>query len=140
MDIGYAFVVVALLSSAIAFISFIRYLREQENASYRFARAALIIQSITLTAAISILLYYFLSRDFNVEYVASYSDRGLSLAYTISALWGGAPGSLLLWSWLLSLFITIISLREKKDKLTGYALAILLTISMFFISMLITFL
>ncbi len=138
MDIGYSALAVALIASAISFVSFILYLRKQDESQYGFARIALVIQTVLLTAAISLLLYYFLIHDFNVEYVALYSERSLSLEYTISALWGGASGSLLLWAWLLSLFMTAIALRERKDRLTGYALGILLTISLFFLSLLVT--
>ncbi|MCL4435447.1 MAG: cytochrome c biogenesis protein CcsA [Thaumarchaeota archaeon] len=137
MDIGFVFIVVSLIASAIAFISFARYIKQQDNAIYKFGRIALVIETVLITVAISILTYYFLTRDFNVEYVASYSDSTLPLAYTISALWGGASGSMLLWAWLLSLFMTGIAIRERKDRLTGYALSILLTVNMFFLLMLV---
>ncbi|MCL4435881.1 MAG: cytochrome c biogenesis protein CcsA [Thaumarchaeota archaeon] len=138
MDIGYSALAVALIASAISFVSFIRYLRKQDESQYSFARIALVIQTGLLTGAISLLLYYFLIHDFNVEYVALYSERSLPLEYTISALWGGASGSLLLWAWLLSLFMTTIALRERKDRLTGYALGVMLTINLFFLSLLVT--
>ncbi len=137
MDIGFVFIVVSLVASAIAFISFARYIKQQDNSIYKFARITLVIETILITVAISILTYYFLIRDFNVEYVASYSDRNLPLTYTLSAIWGGASGSLLLWAWLLSLFMTGIAIRERKDRLTGYALSILLSVNMFFLLMLV---
>ncbi len=136
MDIGYVFIVVSLLASGIAFISFLRFIKRPDNKIYRLAKITLAIETILITVAISILTYYFLTRDFNVEYVASYSDSTLPLAYTLSAVWGGASGSMLLWAWLLSLFMTGIVIRERKDKLTGYTLSILLTINMFFLLML----
>jgi cytochrome c-type biogenesis protein CcmF len=138
LDIGYSALAVALIASAISFVYFIRYIRQRDESQYGFARIALVIQTALLTGAVVLLLYYFLIRDFNVEYVALYSERSLPLAYTISALWGGSSGSLLLWAWLLSIFMTAIALRERKDQLTGYALSVLLTINIFFLSLLVT--
>ncbi len=139
MDIGYSAQVVALLATVISFIAFLYYLRRrQEESIYNFSRTAIIVQVIMLTVAIAILMRYFLIRDFNVEYVANYSDRSLALIYTISGVWAGASGSLLLWAWILSLFIMAVSFRERKDKITGYALTILLSVNIFFISLLLT--
>jgi len=59
--------------------------------------------------------------------------------YTIGALWGGASGSLLFWAWLLSIFMAVIALRERKDKITGYALSILLTVNIFFTALLVSY-
>ena len=51
------------------------------------------------------LAYAFVSHDFRLRYVAHYSDRSMSLAYLLTALWGGQDGSLLWWLFLLSLYI-----------------------------------
>jgi cytochrome c-type biogenesis protein CcmF len=42
-------------------------------------------------------------KDFSFEYVAQYSSRLLSPEYSLSALWVGQAGSLLLWAWLLGI-------------------------------------
>lgn len=138
MDIGYSALVVALLATIISFVSFIYYGRTKNESIYNFSRTALYAQTLFLTVSVIILLYYFLIRDFNVEYVALYSDNSLSLAYTIGALWGGASGSLLLWVWIISLFMTGIVIREQKDRLTGYALAVILSVNIFLLSLVIT--
>lgn len=138
MDIGYSALVVALLATIISFVSFIYYGRTKNESIYNFSRTALYAQTLFLTASVIILIYYFLIRDFNVEYVALYSDNSLPLAYTIGALWGGASGSLLLWIWIISLFMTGIVLREQKDRITGYALAILLSVNIFLLSLVIS--
>ena len=137
MDIGYSALAVALLATIISFASFIYYTRTQNESIYNFSKTALYGQTFFLTASVIILLYYFLIRDFNVEYVALYSDTSLPLAYTIGAIWGGASGSLLLWAWIASLFMTGIVLREQKDRITGYALAVLLSVNIFLLTLVI---
>src|SRR3972149_596346 len=81
-----------------------------------------------------ILIYAFLIRDFSVEYVSSYSNRDLSTFYTISAFWAGQKGSLLFWTWLLSIFgaVVVIQNRKKNRELMPYVLStISLTLCLF---------
>ena len=57
---------------------------------------------VALTGVIVILIWALLQRDFNFDYVARYSSRLLSWQYSVSALWVGQAGSLLLWAWMLA--------------------------------------
>lgn len=85
------------------------------------------------------LFYLLLTRDFQTAYVAYYTSRDLSLFYTISAFWAGQQGSLLLWAWFLSIFVTIVALTDKKyDRITQHATSILLMILSFFLLVLTT--
>src|ERR1043165_1216999 len=59
-------------------------------------RAAYAVHALVAVAAL-VLWRALLSRDFSLEYVASYSSSTLSTPYTIAALWGGQQGSLLFW-------------------------------------------
>jgi cytochrome c-type biogenesis protein CcmF len=53
------------------------------------------------------LVYSFIVRDFSVLYVANNSNSKLPFFYTVSAVWGGHEGSLLLWVFILSVFSTL---------------------------------
>ena len=88
--------------------------------------------------AVIALLYALLTRDFNLEYVSSYSSSTLPLQYTIAALWGGQKGSLLFWTFILNLFSTIVHVqnRTKHRELMPYVTATLMTISLFFLGLL----
>lgn len=83
----------------------------------------------------SSLLYAFLSRDFSIQYVSNYSNRDLSLFYTLSAFWAGQKGSLLLWSMILSIFSSIVSVqnRHKNRELVPYVMVVLHIVLAFFI-------
>ena len=107
-----------------------RWQKEQMIASAERSAITLFVLSSLL---IGILLYAFISRDFSVEYVASYSSSTLPMFYTISALWAGQAGSLLLWAWLLTLFTAIIvwQNRNKNRELLPYVLGTMF-VSMFF--------
>ena len=54
-------------------------------------QAAYAVSGCVVIASIA-LLHALLTRDFNVEYVASYSSSTLPLHYTVAAFWGGQKG------------------------------------------------
>jgi cytochrome c-type biogenesis protein CcmF len=89
---------------------------------------------VLLSIASAGLTYAFVTRDFNVEYVAAYSSRDLPIFYTISAFWGGQKGSLLFWAWILGLFASIVVLqnRRKNRELMPYVVGIIAVVLLFF--------
>jgi cytochrome c-type biogenesis protein CcmF len=98
-----------------------------ENAVY------VVFGFITLTVvALEVLL---LRSDFTVEYVAGYSNRELPLFYKMAALWGGQKGSLLFWSWILTMFGALTALRNRQyaGKLVPYTLGVISVTALFFI-------
>jgi cytochrome c-type biogenesis protein CcmF len=80
------------------------------------------------------LAYAFVSHDFRLRYVAHYSDRGMTLTYLLTALWGGQDGSLLWWLFLLSLYIgaCVKWLGRKYLELQPYIIATLMAVVLFF--------
>jgi len=91
-----------------------------------------------VSIAVMALLHALLTRDFNVEYVSSYSSSTLPLQYTIAAVWGGQKGSLLFWTFLLTFFSTLVHVqnREKNRDLMPYVTATLMMIALFFLGLL----
>lgn len=77
----------------------------------------------------------FLNDRFEYWYVANYSSRSLETFYKVSGLWAGQRGSLLFWLLLLSLFasIAIFSNRKKNREFVPYVAGTLLTITSFFL-------
>jgi len=96
----------------------------------------LLIHMASLTLSIIAMLYYLINRNFNIAYVASYTDRDLPLIYVISALWAGSEGSLLLWSWIQSIFIVLMLKRRDSIVLIGSIAAS--SINLFLTGLLIT--
>lgn len=96
--IGHILLIAALIGAVWAAASPVagRLLRDS-----RFALSgmrALISSAILLTAGVLLLVIALYSRDFGLEYVASYSSRSTSRLFTFTALWAGMEGSLLLWT------------------------------------------
>jgi cytochrome c-type biogenesis protein CcmF len=59
---------------------------------------------ILVTLAVASLEYLFFTDNFSMMYVVEHSNRALPAAYKFASLWAGQEGSLLFWSWLLSIY------------------------------------
>jgi cytochrome c-type biogenesis protein CcmF len=107
VEIGHFAVITAMVLSVIGVISPIIGLKTRRPEWIRIGRQAVTLIFILLTVGMASLEYAFITRDFSVKYVVFTSNSKLPWFYTVSALWGGHEGSLLLWVWLLSVFCLI---------------------------------
>ncbi len=89
------------------------------------------------TLAILALEYLLITSDFSIEYVASNTNLALPMFYKIVALWAGHNGSLLLWTWIITIFIAIVAFqnRHKNSDMMPYVL-FTMAITMIFFSVL----
>ncbi|MCF7808553.1 MAG: heme lyase CcmF/NrfE family subunit [Candidatus Marinimicrobia bacterium] len=87
-------------------------------------RGAYATMGVTTLSVIT-LIYLLVTSDFSIEYVASNTNQALPLFYKIVALWAGHNGSLLLWTWIITIFIAIVAFqnRHKNNDLMPYVLA-----------------
>jgi len=103
-----------------------RVLKSAERAALAFF--------VTITLAVSVLEYLILTNDFHSAYVAEHSNLALPLYYKIPVLWAGQEGSLLFWTWLLSLYggLAVLLNRSKNRQLMPYVVAVTLGVGVFF--------
>ena len=64
--------------------------------------------------ALAALAWLFYRNDFSVAYVANNSNTKLPVIYRICAVWGGHEGSLLLWSFMLSLWTALVTVFARR--------------------------
>ena len=107
IEIGHFSVVVALVLSVLGIGSSIAALRTRNPDWVRVGRISITLIFALLFIGMASLVYAFIVRDFSVAYVANNSNSKLPFFYTISAVWGGHEGSLLLWVFILSAFSTL---------------------------------
>ena len=92
--------------------------------------------SLCLLAASGVLMYAFVVSDFSVDYVASYTDRALSLFYRCTAFWGGHEGSLMFWALMVSVcgtaFLFTRTYRSLSMETRSWFLVFFLAIMAFF--------
>jgi cytochrome c-type biogenesis protein CcmF len=99
------------------------------------ARNGVIIFGVLATLALLCIAYALLTRDFSIALVANHTSRDLPFfPYTLTALWGGQSGSLLFWSWILSLYGLVVVLKkwDSNHDLMPYAVSVLMFIQTFF--------
>ena len=107
IEIGHFSVVVALVLCVVGMGSSLAALRSRNPDWVRVGRIAITLIFALLFIGMASLVYSFVVRDFSVAYVANNSNSKLPFFYTISAVWGGHEGSLLLWVFILSTFSTL---------------------------------
>ncbi|MDE3070475.1 MAG: cytochrome c biogenesis protein CcsA, partial [Acidobacteriota bacterium] len=117
-------------------------LRGMGGASDRWvesARRAVYSLALVLTVAMLVLEVAFLRNDFRFATVAETSSRTTPEIYRAAAIWASQEGSLLLWSWLLSLWSSLMLFisRRRLRAATPYAIAILLGLGAFFVSLMV---
>ncbi|HVG79247.1 MAG TPA: heme lyase CcmF/NrfE family subunit [Patescibacteria group bacterium] len=90
---------------------------------------------VLVTACLLLLIYAFLTFDFSVRYVATNTNLGTPFYYRITAVWGALEGSIVLWSWLLSLYTLIVILRHRTSarELYPWVLMTMLSVIGFFL-------
>src|SRR5438105_849296 len=74
------------------------------------ARPTAQAQFIFVTIAFSCLAYSFITNDFSVLNVATNSNSQLPLQYRLAATWGSHEGSLLLWTFMLTIWMVAVTL------------------------------
>jgi cytochrome c-type biogenesis protein CcmF len=136
--IGQLALALALVLAAYSIIANVIGARASIPALTSSARHALWAMCAMVTVAVGALWTSLLHSDFSLEYVASYTSFSLPTVYKITALWGGQQGSLLFWTWLLTIFTSIVAFqnRRRNSEITPYALATLAGLAIFFLGML----
>src|SRR5499426_3998662 len=89
-----------------------------------------------VTACFALLTYAFLTFDFSIRYVASNTNLGTPFYYRITGVWGALEGSIILWAWMLALYTVILIVRHRVGarELYPWALAVMLGVIAFFLS------
>jgi cytochrome c-type biogenesis protein CcmF len=67
-----------------------------------------------VTLASAVLVNGMLTSDFRMAYVAAHSNRTLPVLYKIAAWWGGQEGSLLFWTFLLSIYTAVVVFTNRR--------------------------
>jgi cytochrome c-type biogenesis protein CcmF len=103
----------------------------------RSAERAALAFFVMITLAVAALEYLILTNNFHNAYVAEHSNRDLLPFYKVASLWAGQEGSLLFWTWLLSIYsaLAVLLNRKKNRQLMPYVVAVLMGTGVFFSSL-----
>src|SRR6266567_1507219 len=95
------------------------------------AKPAAQAQFIFVAIAFSCLAYSFITNDFSVLNVATNSNSQLPLNYRLAATWGSHEGSLLMWTFMLTVWMVAVTLfsRHLPEEMVARVLAVMAVIS-----------
>lgn len=109
---GVAFFI-APLAALIALVSAVK----QNETLAKSARNLLVVILVLLTVACLVLIYAQWTGEYNIAYVSNVSSNAQPSTLKITALWGSQAGSLLFYSWMLSLFsVTAVLFNWKSQR------------------------
>lgn len=120
-ELGHFALIMALAMAIIQTIFPIVGAANGNQAWMALARPVARLQFLFISIALAILAYSFLANDFSVAYVANNSNSLLPARYRLSAVWGAHEGSLLLWTFILSLWTIAVTFYSQR--LPNYFLA-----------------
>lgn len=136
MIVGQLSLLAALVAVGFAGFACVLGSRWQRRGLVRAGVASAVAGIAALTVVIAVLASALLVKDFNFQYVAQYCSRQLPWHYSLSALWVGQAGSLLLWTWMTGLLALACrySLRKQAGHIADSAFGLLMTYCAFLVA------
>jgi cytochrome c-type biogenesis protein CcmF len=135
-DLGFVALVLALILSIYGIVASVLGARRSLPELVDSGRNAIYVVGALVLLAALILWRALLTDQFQLEYVATHTERSLPLVYKISAFWGGQAGSLTLWTLILCAYAAAATwfFRKEQPSLRPYVNAVLLLNISFFIT------
>ena len=134
-EIGYAATLAALVLALYGSLAAAVGAHTGRPALIQSSQRAAIGAWVLVTCCMLLLVYAFLTFDFSVRYVATNTNRGTPFYYRITALWGALEGSIILWTWMLSLYtlVVVVQYRRRQPDFYPWVLSVMLGIAAFFL-------
>jgi cytochrome c-type biogenesis protein CcmF len=101
------------------------------------ARRAMLLTWPLLTLTAGVLIYLLVNNHYEVQFVYEVTSRSMPTYLKITAWWGGQAGSLLFWSWLMSAFASLVTIRkwDRDRELLPWVIVVAAVTMAFFIGM-----
>lgn len=133
--LGALAILFAFCLSVYAFIGSVVGIVKKRPYLQKSAERAVIGVFVLVTVASGILVYFLVTSDFRLSYVVARSNRAMPVMYKFAAWWGGQEGSLLLWSWLLSVYSAVVvwTNRKRHTGMMPWVIAVLQFTQIFFL-------
>lgn len=138
--IGNVTIYASFALSLYALIALIIGIKKQNQRFIDSGKGATFSVFLLTAIAVAIMLTALATSQFKFEFVAMVTSTDLPLIYKLTALWAGNAGSILLWTFLLTLYAVLVMFSKKmqKNPMTPYVLVVM-TINMIFFTFLLSF-
>src|SRR5512147_1176791 len=136
-EIGYGILVVAFVVALYSVGAAIYGERKNAPAVVESARRAMLLLWPLITLAAGALIILLVSNHFEVSFVYEVTSRNMPTYLKITAWWGGQAGSLVFWSWLMSAFASLVTLRkwDRDREFLPWVIVVACVTMAFFIGM-----
>jgi cytochrome c-type biogenesis protein CcmF len=136
-NLGYGALVITLLVSIYGIGAAYYGARKNKHAWVASARNATLLTFPLITVSALSIIYLLVTNDYQVDYVASVTSNSMPGYLKVTALWGGQPGSLVFWSWLMAAFASAVTLRkwERDQEFLPWVVIVTLVTLGFFVSL-----
>ncbi|HZP31979.1 MAG TPA: heme lyase CcmF/NrfE family subunit [Candidatus Acidoferrales bacterium] len=138
MDLFGSFaLLLAFLCGVYAFVGGIAAIITRRPLLIKSARNAGMAVCVLIWLGFGSLAYLFLTDNFSMAYVVEHSNRTLPAFFKFAAIWAGQQGSLLFWSFLLSIYIfsVLFTYRGKHPELMPYVGVVMVGVQLFFLTL-----
>ena len=111
-NFGFGVLVLSFLTALYSVFAAIYGERTKNPSMVESARRAMLLTWPLLTLTAGILIYLLVNNHYEVQFVYEVTSRSMPTYLKVTAWWGGQSGSLLFWSWLMSAFASLVTLRK----------------------------
>jgi cytochrome c-type biogenesis protein CcmF len=136
-NFGFGVLAVSFLVTLYSVFAAIYGVRTKNPAMVESARRAMLLTWPLLTLTAGILIYLLINNHFEVKFVYEVTSRSMPTYLKVTAWWGGQSGSLLFWSWLMSAFASLVTLRkwDRDREFLPWVIVVACVTMAFFIGM-----
>src|SRR5512143_1616853 len=136
-NFGYGVLVITFLVTLYSTFAAIYGERKKIPAMVESARRAMLLTWPLLTLAAGVLIYLLINNHYEVQFVYEVTSRSMPTYLKVTAWWGGQAGSLLFWSWLMSAFASLVTLRrwDRDREFLPWVIVVACVTIAFFIGM-----
>ena len=134
VNFGLGSLVLTFLVSLFGIIASLYGQSRKDSRWIESGRHAMLLTFPLMTAAATMIIILLVQNHFEVAYVTQVTSRSMPTYLKVTALWGGQPGSLVFWSWLMSIFATAIAMRNwsrDREFLPWVTVVVLTTLAFF---------
>ena len=111
-NLGESFLFLSFLMGIVGTIAFYFASKKKSDILVSVGERSIKAVFSLLSLSVLLLVYLLVTKDYSNAYVAKNASNDLSIIYSIAALWAGQEGSLLLWSWILSIFALVVTVSK----------------------------
>ncbi|MDR2195126.1 MAG: heme lyase CcmF/NrfE family subunit, partial [Gallionellaceae bacterium] len=134
-ELGNFAIIVALLLALVQGVLPIYGAAKNDGVLMGLARPVAAGHFVFVGIAFACLAISFLNNDFSVQYVAAHSNAQLPAVYRFAAIWGGHEGSLLLWTFILTIWTVSVAMfsRHLPEEMVARVIGVMGLVSVGFL-------